>query len=95
MYKIKLNEKEYEVISSQENVFAIGENREDSISVYLSEKENKNKEEITELIGTNVKAEILDDTKVIASIDESYRLQELSRNLLSGNGFTIRFIKSV
>lgn len=98
MYKIKLSEKEYEVISSQENVFAInGLDKEDTISVYLTstEEDNKIKAEIKELIGTNVKAEILENDKVIATIDESYKLQELSRNLLSGSGFTIRFVKSV
>lgn len=95
MYKIKLNEKEYEVAGSQESIFAVGDYKEDTISVYLSEKENENKEEIKAVIGTNVKAEILENDKVIAAIDESYKLQELSRNLLSGSGFTIRFVKSV
>lgn len=100
MYKIKMNKKEYEIISSQENVFSITkELKEDAISVYLNTSDSEVKNEIKELVGTNIKAEIVQDTvkdgkKVIATIDESYKLQELSRNLLSANGFTIRFIKS-
>ena len=94
MYRIKLNEKEYEIISSQENVFSITkEFKEDTISVYLNTSDIEVKNEIKELIGTNIGAEIFEDDNIIATIDETYTLQELSRNLLSDNGFSLRFIK--